>query len=56
MCKSWELICLTLILDDSEDPVEQNSSEPTYHNEIYMDGKTKCYDRYPDGRIEYRIN
>lgn len=54
--KGWEPIHLTLVLDDSEEPYEQDPDEPTYHIEVYTDGSTKCYNRYPDGGIEYRIN
>lgn len=52
--QSMEPIQLTFILGDEDDPFEQDPNEPTYHIDAYADGTTKCYDRYPDKRIEYR--
>jgi hypothetical protein len=54
--QSQEPIYLTLQLGDDEDPFEQDPDEPTFHIEVYADGTTKSYDRYPNGRIEYRTN
>ncbi|GAB4038679.1 hypothetical protein [Spirosoma jeollabukense] len=52
--KSGEPIYLTLNLDDELTPYDPD--EPTYHIDVYNDGTTRCYDRYPDGRVEYRNN
>jgi hypothetical protein len=54
--QSMEPIRLTLILGDEDNPFEQDPNEPTYCIDVYSDGTSKCYDRYPDGRIEYRNN
>jgi len=52
--RSREPIQLTMHLGDEDAPFEQDPNEPTYHIEVYTDGTAKCYDRYPDGKIEYR--
>lgn len=51
--KGWEPMHITLNLGDWDTPIEQGPDEPTYHIEIYTDGTTKCYDRYPYERLEY---
>lgn len=52
--QSMEPIHLTFIIGEEDDPFEQDPNEPTYHIEVFADGTTKCYDRYSDGRTEYR--
>ncbi|GAB3688427.1 hypothetical protein GCM10027592_03340 [Spirosoma flavus] len=53
--KSQEPIFLTMNLEDDDNKIEVESDEPTFNMEVYSDGTTKSYDRYQDGRIEYRI-
>lgn len=52
--KSQEPIFLTLNLGDENTPIPYDPNQPTFHISIYSDGTSKSYDRYPDGRIEYR--
>ncbi|MFD1144541.1 hypothetical protein ACFQ4C_25665 [Larkinella insperata] len=52
--QSQEPIYLTLNLGDEARPQLQDPDQPTFHIEIYRDGTSKSYDRYPDGRIVYR--
>ncbi|GAB3931852.1 hypothetical protein GCM10028804_45180 [Larkinella terrae] len=52
--KSQEPIFLTLNLDDEKDPILYDPNQATFHISVYSDGTSKSYDRYLDGRIEYR--
>lgn len=52
--KSQEPINLTLNLDEEKLFIPYNPNQETFHIEIYRDGSSKSYDRYPDGRIVYR--
>ncbi|GAB3928104.1 hypothetical protein GCM10028804_34300 [Larkinella terrae] len=52
--KSQEPIFLTLNLGDEKTAIPYDPNQATFHISLYSDGTSKSYDRYPDGRIEYR--
>ncbi|SOD99767.1 hypothetical protein SAMN06269250_0153 [Spirosoma fluviale] len=53
--QSQEPIYLTLNLGTDDNPMEQSPNEPTYHIDVYSDCTVKCYDRYPNKKMNRDI-